>query len=66
MNIPRLSYEIATEVSANGGTISSILALVGAFYLGAERYGLALSLLGISLLIDNIITRIWVWLLRHR
>ncbi len=53
------------ELVLNVGTLTEILGLYVAYLLGADRWELGLSVLVVCVIINNILSRGWLWLIKN-
>jgi hypothetical protein len=60
------NYELVREIVMNIGSLTEILALYIAYSLGADRWELGLSLLLVCVIVNNLLSRGWLWLLRYK
>ena len=67
MSRPRINkYVLIRELVFNIGTITSILGLYVAYLLGADRWNLGLSILFFCVIVDNLLSRGYLWMLKHK
>lgn len=65
--MPKLTkYRIIRELVINGGTLIGITSLYVAYLLGAKHWWLALIILVCCVLIGNLQSRGWLWLIRYK
>jgi len=62
-SLPR--YAVIREIVFNLGSVVEIVGLYVAFLLGAERYQLGISLLAICVIVNNVLSRGWLWLIKN-
>ena len=66
MKPPRINkYTLMRELVFNVGTITSVLGLYVAYLLGADRWNLGLSILFFCVIVDNLLCRGYLWLIKH-
>ena len=58
-------YALIRELVFNISTVTSILGLYVAYLLGAERWRLGLSILFFCVIVDNLISRGYLWMLQY-
>ncbi len=64
LRVPR-RYVLIREAVMNLGTLTEILGLYVAFSLGADKWALGISVLGICVLVNNFLSRGWLWLIKN-
>jgi len=66
MKNPHRKYTLIRELTVNVGTLTEIGGLYVAYLLGADRWALGLGVLVACVLINNLLTRGWLWLIKDR
>ena len=59
------NYSIMRELVVNLGTLTEILALYVAYLLGADKWLQGVSLLLICIMLNNLLSRGWLWLIKN-
>jgi hypothetical protein len=58
-------YPLIRELVMNIGTLTEILGLYVAFLLGADKWGIGLTVLAFCVVVNNLLSRGWLWLIKH-
>ncbi len=64
-NLLRNKHSLIRELVMNIGTLTEVLALYVAYLLGADRWELGVSVLLVCVLVNNLLSRGWLWLIKN-
>jgi Na+/melibiose symporter-like transporter len=62
---PQVKKKLIRELVFNLGSIMEIVALYIAYLLGQDNMALGIFILAISLVINNMLSRGWLWLIKN-